>query len=151
MGQSPAAEYPTRGITLGLQQGSNGTFAEFGYTFGNRINWPRTKLIKGLGSFTLGVETGPLSADKPIIAPKFAYTMNFFVTFGAAMLYYTDLKEGSLRFRPEVGISMLGIRLYYGWNFSVGKYREFPLNESFLGLSAYIPLESQERPGIKDR
>ena len=56
------------------------------------------------------------------------------------MLYYTDFSQGSLRFRPEIGVSMLGIRVYHGWNFSVDKYVSLPLHNRFIAISYFIPI-----------
>ena len=84
--------------------------------------------------FTLGTNTAI------IIAPNGSYTMNWFISFGASMLYYTDFSQGSLRFRPEIGVSMLGIRVYHGWNFSVDKYVSLPLHNRFLAISYFIPM-----------
>jgi hypothetical protein len=84
------------------------------------------------------MEAGPLQAERFIIAPKVSYTMNWFISFGASMVYYTDFHGGSLRFRPEIGISMLGARVYHGWNFSVDKYNPMPINTSFVGLTYFV-------------
>lgn len=133
-----ASEIATHGLTLGVQAGDAGKSLEAMYSYGNLIYWPKTRMIKGLGAISIGMETGPLNADRFIIAPKISYTMNWFVSFGASMLYYTDFQGGSLRFRPEIGVSMLGLRVYHGWNFSVDKYNPLPMNASFVGLTYYV-------------
>jgi hypothetical protein len=133
-----ASDIPVNGITLGFHSGDKGASLEATYSYGSLVYWPKTSLIKGLGTISAGIETGPLNAEKFIIAPKINYTMNWFVSFGASMLYYTDFSGGSLRFRPEIGVSMLGLRIYHGWNFSVDKYNPLPMNASFLGMSYFV-------------
>ena len=132
-------DVPTNGITVGLHSGNRGNALEAEYSYGSIVYWPKTNYIKGLGTISLGLETGPLSEQSISIAPKISYTMNWFISFGVSMLYYTDFNQGSLRFRPEVGISMLGIRVYHGWNFSVDKYNPMPMNTRFIAASYYIP------------
>ncbi|MBM4173511.1 MAG: hypothetical protein FJ212_04050 [Ignavibacteria bacterium] len=133
-----ASDVPVHGVTIGLQSGDIGKSLEAMYSYGSLVYWPKTSMIKGLGAISVGMETGPLNADRFIIAPKISYTMNWFVSFGASMLYYTDFHGGSLRFRPEIGISMLGVRVYHGWNFSVDRYNPLPMNTSFLGLTYFV-------------
>lgn len=133
-----ASDVPMHGVTIGVQSGDVGKSLEAMYSYGSLVYWPKTSMIKGLGAISIGMETGPLNADRFIIAPKISYTMNWFVSFGASMLYYTDFQGGSLRFRPEIGISMLGVRVYHGWNFSVDKYKPLPMNASFVGLTYFV-------------
>jgi len=133
-------EIPAKGFTLGIQSSTAGISLESAYSIGSRVNWDKSDLIKGLGSISFGIETRPLSNNDIIIAPKVSYTMNWFISFGASMLYYTDFSKGSLRFRPEIGVSMLGIRIYHGWNFSVDKYVSLPLHNRFLAISYFIPI-----------
>lgn len=132
-------DVPTTGLTLGVHSGNRDYAVEAEYSVGSIVFWPKTRYIKGLGTLSMGVETGPLSENTLSIAPKLSYTMNWFVSFGVSMLYYTDFTQGSLRFRPEIGISMLGLRLYHGWNFSVDKYNPMPLNTRFIAASYYLP------------
>jgi len=133
-----ASDVPTHGLTICLQSGDAGKSLEAMYSYGSLVYWPKTSMIKGLGAISVGLETGPLNAERFIIAPKISYTMNWFVSFGASMLYYTDFQGGSLRFRPEIGISMLGVRIYHGWNFSVDRYNPLPMNASFVGLTYFV-------------
>jgi hypothetical protein len=133
-----SSDIPVQGMTIGLHAGDRGQSIEAMYSYGSLVYWPKTTFVKGLGTISAGIETGPLNSDQFIIAPKINYTMNWFVSFGASMLYYTNFSEGSLRFRPEVGISMLGVRLYHGWNFSVDRYNPLPMNSSFFGLSYFV-------------
>ena len=133
-------EIPAKGFTLGIQSSNAGISLESAYSIGSRVNWDKSDLIKGLGTISFGIETGPLTNKDIIIAPKVSYTMNWFISFGASMLYYTDFSQGSLRFRPEIGVSMLGIRVYHGWNFSVDKYVSLPLHNRFLAISYFIPM-----------
>lgn len=137
-GEMRASDIPVHGMTFGLHTGDQGKAIEATYSYGSLVYWPKTQYIKGLGTISAGIETGPLNAGKFIIAPKVNYTMNWFISFGASMLYYTDFSGGSLRFRPEVGVSMLGIRVYHGWNFSVDKYNPLPMNSSFFGMSYFV-------------
>ena len=133
-----ASDIPVQGMTIGLQAGDKGKAIEATYSYGSLVYWPKSTFVKGLGTISAGIETGPLNAGTFIIAPKINYTMNWFVSFGASMLYYTDFSGGSLRFRPEVGVSMLGMRVYHGWNFSVDRYNPLPMNSSFFGMSYFV-------------
>ena len=135
-----ASDIPVQGMTLGIHSGNQGASIEASYGYGSLVYWPKSTYVKGLGTISAGIETGPLNADVIIMAPKINYTMNWFLSFGASMLYYTDFSKGSLRFRPEVGISMLGVRLYHGWNFSVDRYNPLPMNATFVGLSYFVKL-----------
>jgi len=133
-----ASDIPVQGLTIGMHAGDQGKAVEASYGYGSLVYWPKTTCVKGLGTISAGIETGPLNADRFTIAPKVNYTMNWFISFGASMLYYTDFTEGSLRFRPEVGLSMFGLRVYHGWNFSVDRYNPLPMNSSFFGMSYFV-------------
>lgn len=130
-------DVPTSGITGGIHY-ADYFYAEAGYSVGSKILWPKSSLIKGFGAFTFGAEAG--MPGRFIIAPKITFSVNMFISFGASILYYTDFNLGALRFRPEVGVSMLGIRCVYGRNLTVANY-DFPdLNINNFSVTAYIPL-----------
>jgi len=133
-----ADDIPTSGITAGVLHG-NYLYAEAGYSYGAKIHWPKTSLIKGYGVFTLGAETGRPDG-RFVIAPKITFTMNLFVSFGASVIYYTDFNIGALRFRPEIGVGMFGVRLVYGRNLTMANY-EFPgLNTNNFMFAVYLPV-----------
>ncbi len=133
-----ADDIPTSGITAGVLQGKY-LFAEAGYSYGVKIYWPKSSQIKGYGAFTLGAEGG-YSEGRFVAAPKITFTMNLFVSFGASIVYYTDFNLGGMRFRPEIGIGTLGLRLMYGRNITMANY-EFPgINVDNLMISVYLPV-----------
>lgn len=130
-------DVPTSGITGAIHY-ADYAYAEVGYTAGAKILWPKSTLIKGFSAFTFGVEAG--APGRFVIAPKISYSVNLFISFGASILYYTDFNLGALRFRPEVGVSMFGIRCVYGRNLTVANYDFSGLNTNNFTLTAYIPL-----------
>lgn len=133
-----ADDIPTSGITAGVLSGDY-LYAEAGYSFGAKIYWPKTSLIKGFGAFNLGAEAGNPDG-RFIIAPKITFTMNLFVSFGASVIYYTDFSLGALRFRPEIGVGMFGVRLVYGRNLTMAN-DEFPgLNTNNFMFAVYLPV-----------
>lgn len=130
-------DIPTSGITAGIAAGEYPN-ACAGYTFGAKILWPKTSLIKGYGGFSFGAEAS--YTGRFIIAPKISFSVNMLLSFGATVLYYTDFNIGALRFRPEIGVSTLGVRIVYGRNLTVANY-EFPgLNSDNFILTVYFPV-----------
>jgi hypothetical protein len=130
-------EMPVQGIVLGIN-GMDYLYGDIGYCFGQRINWFSSDMLKGYGGLTIGMEFA--KQDRVIVAPKLAYSINMFLSFGVNVLYYTDFSTATLQFRPEIGISTLGIRAVFGRNFSVGNYPFSGINKNNYAFTLLIPL-----------
>ncbi len=128
---------PIQGVIVGVN-GTQHLYVDIGYCFGQRTDWLNSDLIKGYGGLTIGMEIS--KQDKIIIAPKLAYSINMFISFGVNLLYYTDFSTATLQFRPEIGVSSLGIRAVFGRNFSVGNYEFKGVNKNNYALTVLIPL-----------
>ena len=76
-------EIPAKGFTLGIQSSNAGISLESAYSIGSRVNWDKSDLIKGLGTISFGIETGPLT-NKDIII--YYELVHFFWSF-YALLY----------------------------------------------------------------
>jgi hypothetical protein len=50
--------------------------------------------------------------------------------FGLNIINYTDFRENTLKFRPEVGLGFGNIRMIYGYNFTI-------LNKEFTGINTH--------------
>ncbi|MBS1537234.1 MAG: hypothetical protein JST20_05745 [Bacteroidetes bacterium] len=132
-----AEDKPVEGIVVGIN-GTENIYIDIGYCFGKRINWFSSDMLKGYGGLTIGTEI--TRTDRIIIAPKLAYSINMFVSFGVNLIYYTDLSTATLEFRPEIGVSTLGVRAVFGRNFSVGNYPFIGVNKNNYALTVLVPL-----------
>ncbi|MBI3259804.1 MAG: hypothetical protein HYZ54_10075 [Ignavibacteriae bacterium] len=128
---------PVEGIVVGIN-GTEYVYYDIGYCFGKRTDWFSSEMLKGYGGLTVGMEIS--KQDKIIIAPKMAYSINMFLSFGVNVLYYTDLTKATLQFRPEIGASAFGIRAVFGRNFSVGNYEFKGVNKNNYAITVLIPL-----------
>jgi len=132
-----AEDKPVEGIVIGIN-GTENVYIDIGYCFGKRINWFTSDMLKGYGGLTLGTEI--TRTDRIIIAPKLSYSINMFISFGVNLIYYTDLSTATLEFRPEIGVSTLGVRAVFGRNFSIGNYPFAGVNKNNYALTVLIPL-----------
>ncbi len=128
---------PVEGIVLGIN-GTENVYVDIGYCFGKRTDWFSKEMLKGYGGLTVGMELS--KQDRVIIAPKLAYSINMFLSFGVNLLYYTDLSTATLQFRPEIGVSAFGVRAVFGRNFSVGNYEFKGVNKNNYAVTVLIPL-----------
>lgn len=65
-----------------------------------------------------------------LVAPKLSATFSSMgVICGANALYYTDFKNGTFVFRPEIGFGIPAARLSYGYNMRFG-------NDEMTGISS---------------
>jgi hypothetical protein len=58
--------------------------------------------------------------------------------FGAAALYYTDFARGRFVLRPETGIGVGELRIYYGYNFKFGKTGFAGFAQNIVGLNYWF-------------
>ena len=62
------------------------------------------------------------------------------VAMGINAVYYTDLKSGALRFRPEIGLGLDRIKIVYGYNIPI-THRDFgKINRSNISIVALLTL-----------
>ena len=80
--------------------------------------------------------------NKMLIAPKIGMNMGIsFVNFSYSnFLYYTDFKEGAFSYRPEIGVSLWGGRLYYGYNIPISNKDFLKNNRHQIGLNCLIKI-----------
>ncbi|MFN5310172.1 MAG: hypothetical protein ACK5C0_12035 [Candidatus Kapaibacterium sp.] len=138
--QVKAEEKNTQGLIVGIQNWDK-TIVEAGYLFGRKIEWVESKSIKGYGGLGLGLELGnSASNDSPLLGLKVAYTINMFISFGGSVIYYTDFSTWGLRFRPEIGVSMFGVRIVYGRNSTMLKPNFSGINNNVMSVTLFIPM-----------
>ena len=81
-----------------------------------------------------------------------AYTQWLF-DLGLAMIYYTDLKKGNFKIRPEFGFGMGALRLVAGYNIPTIDNKAFELlkkNNGQVSLQFLIPVKKKEEKEIKE-
>jgi|GEM_PF-7129591 len=62
---------------------------------------------------------------------------------GFSLSYYNDLEgNGSLRFRPEVGLGLGGVRIVYGFSITLTGRELTAVNRHDVALRAFVPLTS---------
>jgi hypothetical protein len=125
--------------------------------FAAGIGISRANFVYGEGSGRgSGVTVGALFIpEHNIYAPYISAwrSSNTFIIFGfyagLRTLYYTDGKQGSLAFRPEIGFGMVKLNLHYGLQLYLTD--ELPhLTRHSLTLSYYITTLPWKRRKIED-
>jgi len=135
-----AEEKPTQGFIAGIQHWDK-TIVEAGYMFGRQIQWVESQSVKGYGGLGLGAELGSSSDNSnPLIGLKASYTINMFISFGGSIIYYTDFSSWGLRFRPEIGVSMFGVRIVYGRNSTMFKPNFQGINTNMMSVTIFLPM-----------
>lgn len=135
-----AEEKPTQGFIAGMQHWDK-TIVEFGYVFGRQIKWVESQSIKGYGGLGLGAEIGSSYDDaNPLVGLKASYTINMFISFGGSVIYYTDFSSWGVRFRPEIGVSMFGVRIVYGRNSTMLKPNFQGVNTNMMSVTIFLPM-----------
>jgi hypothetical protein len=135
-----ADEKSTQGLIVGMQNWDK-TFVEAGYLFGRKIEWVESKSIKGYGGLGLSAELGTsVTNNNPLVGLKASYTINMFISFGGSVIYYTDFSSWGLRFRPEIGVSMFGVRIVYGRNSTMFKPNFQGINNNVMSVTLFIPM-----------
>lgn len=72
--------------------------------------------------------------DKLMIGPKLGAWIGggaAGMALGISMIYYTDLNEGTLRLRPEIGIGFDRFKMVYGYNILLA-------NKDFEGINRHV-------------
>ncbi len=72
------------------------------------------------------------------------------IAMGLNMIYYTDFDNGSLVFRPEIGLGFQSFKLVYGYNAILTKYKLDGINRS-LGSIVYCFKLKRLRDKIRSR
>lgn len=86
-----------------------------------------------------------IMADRSlVIAPKVALWMCGGTAFAMNLLYYTDLNEATLVFRPEMGVGLSRFKLTYGYNCRLVNKSFDQLNRHSVTLSIAINLKTLE-------
>ena len=79
--------------------------------------------------------------DKLMLGPKAGIWIGASTGgFGVNMTYYTDLNEGALCIKPEMGIGMSRFKLTYGYNFNLTNKDFNRFNSHVVGLTASLDL-----------
>ncbi len=91
-----------------------------------------------------------LNREKFIIAPKIGAWMANGAAYGLNLLYYTNGKEGSLCFRPEIGLGINVFKLTYGYNFRLVN-RDFEnVNMHALTFTFLIQVKKLKTEGSRE-
>jgi hypothetical protein len=82
--------------------------------------------------------------DKLILGPKIGGWIaggSSAMVLGLNMIYYTDFDNGSLVLRPEIGFGVDKLKLVYGYNANLTKYRLERINKHLVGLAYCFKLK----------
>lgn len=81
-----------------------------------------------------------ISGTRTVVAPKFGLSiaLSFININYFNFLYYTDFKRGAFVYRPEIGITFFGHRLYYGYNWLRSNKVFINTNRHQLGICFFI-------------
>ncbi len=72
--------------------------------------------------------------ENPVMGFKAGAWVSGGFLLGSSLVYYTDFNEGSLRFRPEIGVGIYQLKVSYGYNFAIVN-RDFDrLNKHCINL-----------------
>ncbi|GGB00940.1 hypothetical protein GCM10011511_25330 [Puia dinghuensis] len=71
-------------------------------------------------------------ANKLLMGPKVGIWVGGGLAFGLNMIYYTDFSQGSLVFRPEVGMGFSPFKLVYGYNAKLTNTRFEGINRNLV-------------------
>lgn len=75
-----------------------------------------------------------------IIGPKLGLYFGMGLGIGLNAIYYTNFEDGSLVFRPEIGTTVLGLKIFYGYNWKLTHTDFKGINSHQLGIAFIIPL-----------
>jgi hypothetical protein len=76
-----------------------------------------------------------------IIGPKVGLYFGMGIGIGLNAIYYTNFDEGAIVFRPEIGWTALGAKIFYGYNWNLTNKDFKGINAHQLGVSFLIPLK----------
>lgn len=128
------------GYGLNIGAGYNGNpMLDIGIGYGH-TQTIRTKQIYStlyLGSEFLFQE------EETIIGPKFSlWSISFLgiISSGYNLIYYTDFKEGSFQFRPEIGLGYKGVKLSYGYNIPISNKHFGGISRNSISIALFLRL-----------
>jgi hypothetical protein len=75
-----------------------------------------------------------------IIGPKLGVYFGMGLGIGLNAIYYTNFEEGSLVFRPEIGTTVLGLKIFYGYNWKLTHTDFKGINSHQLGIAFLVPV-----------
>lgn len=119
-------------ILFGYNVGHN-SYGEFGFALHSTYHH-MLFVTKFIGSeFRLG-------GSDFIVGPKLGLYFGMGLGIGLNAIYFTNFEKGSFVFRPEVGTTILGMKIFYGYNWKLTN-RDFKgINAHQLGVAFLIPL-----------
>lgn len=83
-------------------------------------------------------------SNKLLIGPKIGCWASGGIgpcSMGLNLIYYTDFKGSSLRFRPEIGVGMWNFKLVYGYNVAITNKDFNGINKNNLSLAIAFGLK----------
>ncbi len=85
-------------------------------------------------------------SDRTVVGPKvgvWAAGGMSGIAMGVNVIYYTDFKNGSLTFRPEVGIGMDLFKIVYGYNLQLTNKSFDRINTNLVSLVCFFKLKKK--------
>jgi hypothetical protein len=79
-----------------------------------------------------------------IIGPKLGLYFGIGLGIGLNAIYYTNFEEGSLVFRPEIGTTVVGLKIFYGYNWKLTNTNFKGINSHQLGIAFLIPISKTQ-------
>jgi hypothetical protein len=130
-------------LVTGINFWKNALFAEIGIA---KYNNGRVGYHPFSSAYFFSTEVNLLTGKNFIIAPKiggwFAGGSGPFA-IGTNLIYYTDLKNSNLYFRPEIGFGLMRIKVVYGYNARLTKVHLEGIPKSNIGIVYLLPLKKK--------
>jgi hypothetical protein len=96
--------------------------------------------------FNYSVSTEIKIDNDLVLGPKVGLWFSNGIGMGLNIIYYTDLDNTALRFRPEIGIGLSRFKIVYGYNIPLTNKDFEKINKSNIGLVVLFGLKK-----VKDR
>jgi hypothetical protein len=136
-------------------RGNKFLFLSVGYHL-NTYHAGECRLIWGAGGlgYLVGFSAGSEFVFKPkdfTFAPKIAYEFQMlFLGARLNMLYYTNSRGNSLKFRPEAGLSFFGLgHIFYGYNITITNKDFVPVRHHFtVGINLPVAEKWESLPPV---
>ncbi len=147
--QSPSAKLFQRnhGMIVGLQRGT--------YTaieFGGEAHWRKISLKKPhIFAATANME---YNFNSNVIGYKAGMWMKrgrINLTYGINLVYFTDFDKSRYGIGPSIGFRLLGFHLVNGYNFLVGNKELTKVNNLYISLRYYFPMDNKFKWGKKNK
>lgn len=79
--------------------------------------------------------------DQMVVGPKLGIWLSGGFGMGLNIIYYSNFKQGTLRFRPEIGLGFDLFRMFYGYNLALTNREANFINKHNFGLNILINLK----------